>query len=68
MLSILIPVYNYNVVPLVLELHKQCLECEIDFEIFCQDDESNSDLNTKNEIINSLENCCFFVNTGPCFS
>lgn len=63
MLSILIPTYNYNVVPLVLELHKQCLECEIDFEIFCQDDESNSDLNTKNEIINSLENCCFFVNS-----
>ena len=63
MLSILIPTYNYNVVPLVLELHKQCLECEIDFEILCQDDQSNSDLNTKNEIINSLENCSFFVNS-----
>jgi glycosyltransferase involved in cell wall biosynthesis len=64
MLSILIPVYNYNVVPLVLELHKQCLECEIDFEILCQDDGSNSDLNTINEIINSLENCSFFVNSN----
>jgi glycosyltransferase involved in cell wall biosynthesis len=64
MLSILIPVYNYDVVPLVLELHKQCLECEIDFEILCQDDQSNSDLNTKNEIINSLENCSFFVNSN----
>ena len=63
MLSILIPTYNYNVLPLVLELHKQCLECEIDFEILCQDDQSNSDLNTKNEIINSLENCSFFVNS-----
>ena len=63
MLSILIPVYNYNVVPLVLELHKQCLECKIDFEILCQDDGSNSDLNTINEIINSLENCSFFVNS-----
>ena len=63
MLSILIPVYNYDVVPLVLELHKQFLECEIDFEILCQDDQSNSDLNTKNEIINSLENCSFFVNS-----
>jgi GT2 family glycosyltransferase len=29
----------------------------------CQDDQSNSDLNTKNEIINSLENCSFFVNS-----
>ena len=63
MLSILIPVYNYAVIPLVLELHKQCLECEIDFEILCQDDKSNSDLNTKNEIINSLENCSFLVNS-----
>lgn len=64
MLSILIPTYNYNVVPLVSELHKQCLECEIDFEILCQDDASNSDLNTENEIINSLENCSFFVNSN----
>ena len=64
MLSILIPTYNYNVVPLVLELHKQCLECEINFEVLCQDDGSNSDLNTENEIINSLENCSFFVNSN----
>ncbi len=63
MLSILIPVYNYNVVPLVLELHKQCLESKIDFEILCQDDASNSKLNEENEIINSLENCSFFVNS-----
>ena len=64
MLSILIPVYNYNVVPLVLELHKQCLESKIDFEILCQDDASNSKLNEENEIINSLENCSFFVNSN----
>ena len=64
MLSILIPVYNYNVVPLVLELRNQSLECKIDFEILCQDDGSNSDLNTINEIINSLENCSFFVNSN----
>lgn len=38
MLSILIPIYNYNASPLVLELHKQCTEAEIDFEILCQDD------------------------------
>ena len=64
MLSILIPTYNYNVVPLVLELHKQCLESKIDFEILCQDDASNSKLNEENEIINSLENCSFFVNSN----
>lgn len=38
MLSILIPVYNYNVYPLVSELHKQCLECGINFEILVYND------------------------------
>ena len=38
MLSILIPVYNYNVYPLVSELHKQCLESKIDFEIIVYND------------------------------
>lgn len=41
MLSILIPTYNYNVVPLVLELQKQCLEYKIHFEIIVFDDGSN---------------------------
>ena len=59
MLSILIPIYNYNAYPLVLELHKQCLECAIDFEILCQDDASKSVLNSENEKINSLYNCNF---------
>lgn len=59
MLSILIPIYNYNVYPLVLELQKQCLEVGIAFEILCQDDASNSLLNIENEKINSLSNCNF---------
>jgi hypothetical protein len=63
MLSILIPTYNYNVVPLVSELHKQCLECEIDFEILCQDDASNSKLNIFNDKLNSLSNCSFIALT-----
>ena len=61
MLSILIPIYNYNVYPLVLELHKQCLECEIKFEIVCQDDASGSDLNFENEKINLLSNSSFIT-------
>ena len=52
MLSILIPTYNYNVFPLVLDLHKQCLECKIDFEILCQDDHSNQ-FSNENQKINS---------------
>ena len=59
MLSVLIPIYNYNAYPLVLELHKQCLECAIDFEILCQDDASHSELNIENYKINSLTNCNF---------
>lgn len=59
MLSILVPIYNYNVYPLVLELHKQCRDCGIDFEILCQDDASQSSLNVLNENVNALSNCSF---------
>jgi hypothetical protein len=63
MLSILIPVYNYDVVPLVLELHKQCLECEIDFEILCQDDASKLFFE-ENKKINGLKYCRFSKNNS----
>lgn len=59
MLSILIPIYNYNAFPLVEELYKQCTESKIVFEILCQDDASKSPLNKTNENINSLPNCSF---------
>ncbi|TDD74040.1 glycosyltransferase family 2 protein [Flavobacterium caseinilyticum] len=59
MLSILVPIYNYNVYPLVEELHKQCTECRINFEILCQDDASKSILNAINENVNTLSNCSF---------
>jgi len=62
MLSILIPVYNYNVLPLVNELVKQCSFIGIHFEILCQDDASNSSVNILNQEINLLPNCSFFVN------
>lgn len=61
MLSILIPVYNYNAFPLVLELYKQCSECNLEYEIICQDDASNVFLVENNEI-NTLEKCCFSSN------
>ena len=63
MLSILIPTYNYNVVPLVLELQKQCLECEITFEILVFDDSSKLFFD-ENQQINSLENCRFSKNNS----
>jgi glycosyltransferase involved in cell wall biosynthesis len=58
MLSILIPIYNYNAYPLVKELHSQCLEATIDFEILCRDDFSSKYLQ-ENQEINTLENCRF---------
>jgi len=60
MLSILIPIYNYNVYPLVLELHRQCRECKIDFEILCLDDGSNQ-IEYKNQYVSTLENCRFEI-------
>ena len=62
MLSILIPVYNYNVLPLVNELVKQCNFSGITFEILCQDDASKSPENILNQEVNLFPNCSFFIN------
>ena len=62
MLSILIPVYNYNALPLVNELVKQCNGSGITFEILCQDDASNSPKNILNQEVNLLPNCSFLIN------
>ncbi len=61
MLSILIPTYNYNVFPLVLKLWEQCRKQQIEFEILCQDDGSQSIYNIDNNEIATLENCQFFI-------
>ncbi|WP_348798988.1 glycosyltransferase family 2 protein [Flavobacterium adhaerens] len=62
MLSILIPVYNYNVYTLVVALKQQADELEITYEIIVQDDNSSQFI-SENSKINSLENCSFFSNT-----
>lgn len=56
MLSILIPVYNYNVLSLVQSLHTQVCNSEHEFEIICLDDASSIKYND-NLKINSLSNC-----------
>lgn len=40
MISILIPVYEYDVRPLILVLHGQCTALGVPFEIICMDDAS----------------------------
>ena len=61
MLSILIPTYNYNTYPLVLELKGQADLLSIDYEILVQDDFSSLFIE-ENSRINELENCSFEIN------
>ena len=56
MLSILIPIYNYDSTRLVKELHAQACEANIPFEIICIDDASRL-YKDKNAEINLLKNC-----------
>lgn len=65
MLSILIPVYNYDVRPLVFELHKQCTASTIEFEIVVQDDASEIFINENNSITN-LNFCSYNVLQKNC--
>jgi cellulose synthase/poly-beta-1,6-N-acetylglucosamine synthase-like glycosyltransferase len=60
MLSILIPVYNYNVFTLVETLYDQALKSNIPFEIICIDDHS-PDILFENQKINQLKNCSYSV-------
>lgn len=63
MISILIPTYNYNTLPLVKELSCQTLLENIEFEIIVQDDASPINEITKiNSKINQLSNCQFMRN------
>ncbi len=43
MLSVLIPIYNYNVHPLVSELQAQLIDSQIDYEIILADDASSDE-------------------------
>lgn len=58
MLSVLIPTYNYNVYPLVKELHEQCIAENIVFEIVVLDDFSVK-FHIENIEINNLSNCSY---------
>ncbi len=59
MLSILIPTYNYDVLPLVKKLFEQCTQEGMEYEIIVLDDASS--LHFDNEKINLLENCHFEI-------
>jgi GT2 family glycosyltransferase len=59
MLSILIPVYNYNIVDLVNELQRQCLKASIPFEIVVLDDCSSELLRDQNKDVGNLQGVRF---------
>ena len=59
MLSILIPVYNFDVIALVSDLEKQCLSCNIPFEIICMDDASDEAFKVKNKGLKEVEHLVY---------
>lgn len=63
MLSVLIPTYNYNTLDLVKEIHDQCENEGIIYEIIVLDDGStDSEIVENNNKINELTNCRFEKN------
>ena len=59
MLSILIPIYNWDCIELVTELHQQALGAELDFEILCLDDASSDEYRIRNMQLGSLANVVY---------
>jgi len=61
MISVLIPIYNYYVVDLVNEIHKQLIQSQQPFEIICLEDGSNSDFIKQNTSIKNLSNTSLII-------
>jgi glycosyltransferase involved in cell wall biosynthesis len=59
MLSILIPVFNFDVTKLVSALHRQCSESGIESEIVCCDDASENSFRQINSKLVSLSNITY---------
>ncbi|WP_417875438.1 glycosyltransferase family 2 protein [Winogradskyella sediminis] len=62
MISVLIPVYNYNVSELVSVVHKQLIISDVPFEILCYDDCSNDiKFQKDNNIINTFSHSEYHI-------
>lgn len=62
MLSILIPVYNYDIFPLVKMLNEEAIGLEVNFEILCLDDASdNIEIQIRNKAVQKFNNCFFEI-------
>lgn len=60
MISILIPIYNFNILSLVTELHRQATKALVPFEIIVLDDCSSELLRDQNKDVNKLPGVKFF--------
>lgn len=56
MISVLIPVYNYHIIPLVEDLHKQLEASKVIYEIIVWDDASSEFFDLQNRVINTVPN------------
>ncbi len=54
MLSVLIPIYNFDVRPLVENLHRQAEKLEAPYEILCMDDASSPSFQRLNRTLDTL--------------
>lgn len=62
MLSILIPTHNFSIFQLVKNIHQQCIDASIAFEIICLDDNSTSHFQFENRKITEFSHCIYFEN------
>ncbi|WP_460218192.1 glycosyltransferase family 2 protein [Psychroserpens sp. MEBiC05023] len=61
MISVLIPVYNYDVKTLVKTIHNQLELCHIPFEIRCLDDASEVSFQKQKTIIEGFSNTFYYI-------
>ncbi len=59
MLSILVPIFDFDVTRLIHELNDQALACKIPFEIICFDDGSKDEFKELNREISSLDSVSY---------
>lgn len=55
MISILIPIFNFDIRPLAVELYRQCESCRVEFELVCFDDGSATQFKVLNRELEAFE-------------
>jgi hypothetical protein len=60
MLSICIPIYNFNVAELVKSLHDEAELLSIEYEILLSDNDSEADFRKENSLLSALSNVFYF--------